>query len=134
MEKTKASYRLYLCCYTTIVSFGLLLSVPVLAQNDPKGLPFITNYRYQDYNADGVNWWAAEDDKGVMYFANSKGILIYDGQHWDLVKPPGILETRSMTKGKDGKIYVATNGDLGYLATGKKGKLEFISLKEKLPE
>ena len=134
MEKTKALYRLYLFCYTTTVSLGLLLSVPVLAQSDPKGLPFITNYRYQDYNADGVNWCATEDDKGVMYFANSKGILIYDGQYWELVRPQGNPETRSLTKGKDGKIYVATNGDIGYLAAGKKGKLEFISLKDKLPE
>ena len=134
MKKSKAFPRLYLRSHILIACLGLLFTVPIFAQNDPKGLPFITNYRYQDYNADGVNWWATEDEKGVMYFANSKGILIYDGQHWDLVKPPGILETRSMTKGKDGKIYVATNGDLGYLAPGKKGKLEFISLKEKLPE
>jgi len=102
-------------------------------EHSVKGLPFITNYRYQDYNADGVNWWAEEDDQGVMYFANALGILIYDGQHWDLVKPPGAPETRSLVKSKDGTIYVGTNGDLGYLARGKKGQLEFISLKEKLP-
>ena len=134
MKKIKAFPRLYLRSHILMACVSLLFSVPVFAQNDLKGLPFITNYRYQDYNADGVNWWAAEDDKGVMYFANSKGILIYDGQHWDLVRPPGISETRSMTKGKDGKIYVSTNGDIGYLAPGKKGKLEFVSLKDKLPE
>ncbi|MGC4036871.1 MAG: GAF domain-containing protein [Chitinophagaceae bacterium] len=99
-----------------------------------KGLPFITNYRYQDYNADGVNWWTAEDDKGVLYFANSIGILVFDGQHWELIKPPGRTETRSMAKGDDGRIYVGTSGDIGYLAAGVKGKLEFISLKHLLPE
>jgi hypothetical protein len=26
----------------------------------------------------------------------------------------------SIAKGKDGRIYVATNGDIGYLAPGKK--------------
>jgi signal transduction histidine kinase/CheY-like chemotaxis protein len=103
-------------------------------QHETKGLPFITNYRYQDYNADGVNWWAAEDDKGVMYFANSIGILVFDGQHWELIKPPGRWETRSLVKGEDGKIYVGTSGDIGYLAPGKKGKLEFISIKNSLPE
>src|SRR5678810_194009 len=84
MKKIKAFSWLYLCNYILIACFSLLFSITTLAQNDPKGLPFITNYRYQDYNADGVNWWATEDEKGVMYFANSKGILIYDGQHWDL--------------------------------------------------
>jgi len=79
MKKIKAFSRLYLRSHILIACIGLLFTVPVFAQNDPKGLPFITNYRYQDYNADGVNWWATEDEKGVMYFANSKGILIYDG-------------------------------------------------------
>jgi signal transduction histidine kinase/CheY-like chemotaxis protein len=102
--------------------------------HDTKGLPFITNYRYQDYNADGVNWWTAEDDKGVLYFANSVGILVFDGQHWELIKPPGRTETRSLVKGDDGKIYVGTSGDVGYMAPGKKGKLEFVSLKNQLPE
>src|SRR5688572_9396626 len=134
MKKIKAFYRLYLCCYILIACLGLLFSAPVFAQDDLKCLPFITNYRYQAYNADGVNWWAVDDDKGVMYVANSRGILVLEGQNWELIRPPGILETRALTIGKDGKIYVATNGDIGYLAPGKKGKLEFISLKDKLPQ
>lgn len=101
---------------------------------EQKGLPFITNYRYQDYNADGVNWWVEEDSHGVMYFANSVGILTFDGQHWGLIKPNGNLETRSLVKGLDGKIYVGTNGDLGFMDSDTKGKLQFVSLKDKLPE
>ncbi len=134
MKKIKAFSWLYLGNYIIIPCFCQLLAVASFGQHDLKGLPFITNYRYQDYNADGVNWWAAEDDKGVLYFANSRGILVYDGQHWELIRPIGVPETRAVVKGKDGKIYVATNGDIGYLAAGKKGKLEFISLKDKLPE
>jgi ligand-binding sensor domain-containing protein len=132
MQKTKAVSLLYVCNYFLLVCISLFLP-PKLPAQDQKGLPFITNYRYQDYNADGVNWSVTEDDKGILYFANTRGILIYDGQHWELVVPPGISETRSTAKGKDGKIYVATNGDIGYLAANNKGKLEFISLKEKLP-
>ena len=133
MQKIKAGFLLYLCNYIVLVCISNLLPKGLTAQNNSKGLPFITNYRYQEYNADGVNWWAAEDDKGVMYFANTKGTLVFDGQRWELVRPPGISETRAIAKGKGGKMYVATNGDIGYLAPGKKGKLEFISLKDKLP-
>lgn len=119
----------FICCIL------LINSLQSKSQTDTKkGLPFITNYRYQDFNADGVNWWAAEDNLGVMYFANSAGILVFDGQHWELVKPTGRAETRSVVKGKDGKIYVGTSGDLGFITAGKKGKPEFISLKNKLPE
>ena len=136
-QKLYGASRLLFYPIVTAFICGILLihSLTGQSQTDTKkGLPFITNYRYQDFNADGVNWWAAEDDKGVMYFANSTGILVFDGQHWELVKPSGRAETRSLVKGKDGKIYVGTSGDLGYVTAGKKGKLEFISLKNKLPE
>ena len=134
MKKIKACSRLYLCNYILIACLSQLCPAKSSAQDNFKGLPFITNYRYQEYNGDGVNWWAAEDDKGVMYFVNTKGVLVFDGQRWELVRPPGIVETRALAKGKDGRIYVATNGDIGYLGPDKKGKLEFISLKDKLPE
>ena len=135
MKKSKAFTRL-LSGYFLIAVFAQLLPLTLPAQNNPKGLPFITNYRYQDYNADGINWWAVEDDKGVMYFANGKGILVYDGQRWELIKMPGgTIGARSLVKGKDGKIYVGTEaGDVGYVTPGKNGKLEFVSLKDKIPE
>jgi signal transduction histidine kinase/DNA-binding response OmpR family regulator len=116
----------------TILLIGLSpLRISAQAQEN-KGLPFITNYRYQDYNADGVNWWAAEDDNGVMYFANNLGVLVYDGQHWEVVTPIDYTETRSLVKGRDGIIYVGTYGDFGYLEPDKIGKLKFVSLKSKL--
>ena len=136
-QKLYGAFQLLFYPIVTAFICGILLINPLTSQSQidsKKGLPFITNYRYQDFNADGVNWWAAEDDKGVMYFANNTGILVFDGQHWELVKPSGRAETRSLVKGKDGKIYVGTSGDLGYVTAGKKGKLEFISLKNKLPE
>ena len=123
----------YLVLRAQLVFILVSLFIGARAQEN-KGLPFITNYRYQDYNADGVNWWAAEDDNGVMYFANNLGVLVYDGQHWEVVRPNGYTETRCVTKGPDGKIYVGTYGDLGYLEPDNKGTLKFISLKNKLPE
>jgi signal transduction histidine kinase/CheY-like chemotaxis protein len=124
-------------CHKLMAAIALLvvLSYTAYAQtNTEKGLPFIDNYRYQDYNADGVNWWAAEDDKGLMYFANNLGVLVFDGKRWETIKVAGITETRSLAKGKDGKIYVGTNGNIGYLQPGKKGSLQFISLLDKLPQ
>jgi signal transduction histidine kinase/DNA-binding response OmpR family regulator len=131
MKKSKAFFYLLYC---VLISCFITGPVNIWSQDNPKGLPFITNYRYQDYNAGGVNWWAEEDSMGVLYFANANGIIIYDGQRWELVRPPGNDETRSLAKGKDGKIYVSTNGDIGYLTPGKKGKPEFVSLKNKIPE
>ena len=109
----------------------LQLTLKTTAQTaSEKGLPFITNYRYQDYNADGVNWCATEDNNGVMYFANQNGVLTFDGSEWELLKPGGV---RCVEKGADGKIYLGTFGNIGYMNPGKNGKLEFVSLKDKLP-
>ncbi|HLF47006.1 MAG TPA: hypothetical protein VI548_11310, partial [Chitinophagaceae bacterium] len=136
MKKFKALHWLFSInvYFILIVSLAVQLLPAGLKAQENKGLPFITNYRYQDYNAGGVNWWAAEDNKGVMYFANGQGVLVYDGQQWETVVPPGNSETRSLVKGNDGKIYVGTNGDIGYIGQGKKGRLEYISLKNKIPE
>jgi hypothetical protein len=86
MQKIKAGFPLYVCSYILLVCISNFLPNDLLAQNDPKGLPFITNYRYQDYNADGINWAAIEDNKGVMYFTNGKGLLMYDGQSWQVLR------------------------------------------------
>ncbi|MDH4297228.1 MAG: GAF domain-containing protein [Cyclobacteriaceae bacterium] len=137
-KKTEMLLRLFAlarCFFLEAFIIVLLLPVGFHAQSqENKGLPFITNYRYQDYNADGINWWAAEDDNGVMYFANNAGVLVYDGQHWEAVGPEDRTETRCVVKGEDGKIYVGTYGDFGYLEANQAGELKFISLKNRLPE
>lgn len=121
--------------FAPALTVTLMLSITGRAQTGTaKGLPFVDNYRYQDYNADGVNWWAAEDNKGLMYFANTNGVLVFDGQQWEVVNTRGRRETRSLAKGTDGKIYVGVNNDIGYLEADKKGKTQFVSLKSQLPE
>lgn len=119
------------CIACLILAFPLYL---LSQKSSPYGLPEITNYSPQDYGADGVNWWIVEDDRGFLYFANNNGILEFDGANWRLITPAERPETRSLVKGADGKIYVGTNGDIGYLKPDSRGKLEFFSIRNKLPE
>jgi len=64
--------------------FLLFLTTPVVSQ-EQVGRPLITNYRYLDYDAAPTNWWAVEDDNGIMYFANNAGGMQYDGVTWTTV-------------------------------------------------
>ena len=121
------SQGLHLCLWLATILFAF----PLSAQQQI-GRPLITNYKYQDYLADPVNWWVLEDENGIMYFANNNGVLQYDGVNWDLVDTDAL--TRSMAKDKDGVIHVGGQGDLGYLATTETGKLEYVSLVDKIPE
>ena len=112
-------------------SFLLIAIAPLLAQKQ-LGKPFITNYSYQDYDGNPVNWWALEDKDGMMYFANSTSVLQYDGVNWNIID--GNAGARCMVKDPDGTIYVGGGGDIGYLSPNKTGKIEYISLLDKVPE
>ncbi len=114
-----------------VLSLLLSVSLSTIAQNT--GRPFITNYSYQEYNAGGVNWWTEQDDRGVLYFANSRGILEFDGVNWRVIPPKENNEVRSLAKW-NGVIYVGTNGDLGYLAPDALGQMQFKSLRDRLPK
>jgi signal transduction histidine kinase/CheY-like chemotaxis protein len=66
-----------------------------------------------------------------MYFANTRGVLQFDGVNWDLIDVSGV---RSMAKDDQGVLHIGGQGDLGYLTPSETGKLEYVSLVEKIPE
>jgi len=42
------------------------------------GLPLITNYSPEEYNAGIQNWAAVRDHRGLLYMANNQGLLEFD--------------------------------------------------------
>ncbi|MDM9630357.1 response regulator [Robiginitalea aurantiaca] len=96
------------------------------------GRPLITNYKYQEYGRAPINWWATEDSNGIMYFANQGGPLQFDGVNWRHIEING--SSRSMAKDDKGTIYIGGGGDFGYLTTGAKGEVGYVSLLDKIPE
>ncbi|MGB5190344.1 response regulator [Robiginitalea sp.] len=116
--------------------FGLLgiflLSLVPLTAQEQIGRPLITNYKYQEYDAAPINWWAVEDNNGIMYFANQGGPLQFDGVNWRRIDING--SSRSMVKDDKGTIYIGGGGDFGYLTPGEKGEMEFVSLVDKIPD
>ena len=115
---------------------GLLMlfvfSSTLLLAQEQIGRPIINNYTYQDYKAGPINWWATEDDEGIMYFANGSGVLQYDGVNWELTKLDN--GARCLVKDSDGTIYVGSEGEIGYLKRDAIGKLQYSSLLDKIPE
>jgi len=117
--------------FLLICLFLILPAVQLMGQ-EQVGRPAINNYTYQEYEAGPVNWWALEDNDGIMYFANGAGVLQYDGVNWNTITMK--VSARCLTKDKDDTIFVGGEGEIGYLKADKTGKLEFISLIEKLPK
>ncbi len=97
------------------------------------GLPYIQNFSPKDYSAEIQNFTIAQDKRGLMYFGNNKGVLIYDGVSWRTVPTSNKTLARSLCL-INNKIYVGTEGDFGYLSPDTTGELKFVSLLNLIPE
>ena len=63
------------------------------------GLPLVKNYLPRDYKAHNQNWAIVKDNRGVMYFGNSSGLLEFDGYDWNLIEVPnGIVRSLAVDK------------------------------------
>lgn len=118
----------------TVISFLAILFLlsTAIAQNTI-GIPPIINYSRQAYNAGNQNWCIAQDSSGLMYFANNKGLLVFDGTSWRTYPLPGGTIVRSLAIGDSNKIYVGGQGEFGYFIPAKNGELRYTSLKEQVP-
>jgi diguanylate cyclase (GGDEF)-like protein len=98
------------------------------------GLPFIRNFDPRSYGAAAQNWSVAQDRQGVIYVGNVDGaVLTFDGARWQRIPVPNGAAVRSLALGADGRIYVGTVGNLGYLKPDASGQLAFVSLLDKIP-
>jgi signal transduction histidine kinase len=99
-----------------------------------EGLPYFTsNFTPDEYGAHHQNWAVVEDDRGVIYVANTHGVLEYDGSEWRLITVGDGAVVRSLDVDSSGRIYVGAAGEVGYLAPDSIGTMEYISLVEEVP-
>jgi len=98
------------------------------------GIPDIINYSRDIYSAGTQNRGIVQDKSGVMYFANYEGLLSFDGTYWKDYPLPNKTIVRSVAIGKDNRIYVGGQDEIGYFSPDRNGKLFYTSLKGLLTE
>ena len=108
------------------------ISGQLLAQN-PIGLSDIINYTNQAYGAGAQNWDIGQDDNGILYFGNNEGLLTYDGSYWKIFRLPNKTVVRSLEIGKDHRIYVGGQNEIGFFSPREQGSLIYTSLGSLLP-
>ena len=113
--------------FTFILS--IYLSISLYSQNET-GNPFITNYYAEDYKGHTQNFSVIQDERGLLYFANGNGIIVYDGDSWEMINIPKDLMVRDLAIDRNGLIYAASNNELGYLQPNDQGKTKYISLRD----
>ena len=97
--------------------------------------PYSLSYSGADYDASSQNWCTIKDKHGVMFFANTSGVLSFDGNNWNLIKVTANAAVKSLAiDTASNTIYVGAKGDFGILQNNEVGAYEFKSLKEMIPE
>ncbi len=100
-----------------------LLSFGLLAQE----LPPIQNFYPKDYNGENQNWAISQSAEKLIYVANSKGLLEFNGASWQLYPSPNETIMRSIKVVGD-RIYTGCFMEFGYWQKSLWGTLEYTSL------
>jgi len=111
-----------------------LISLAAAGEIKNIGTPYIRNFTKDDYRGGTQNWGAAQDGRGFMYFANNDGLLVFDGEQWQLYPMPNRSMVRSVYIDGPGDIYVGAYNDLGKMVWSENGQMTFRSLRDLIPE
>lgn len=97
------------------------------------GAPVITNFGPRDFGAGSQNWCVLQDQRGLIYIGNSRGVLEFDGVHWRLIQLSNNATALSLAVDGNNTIFVGGKGEFGYLQPNAKGSLIYNSLLPCLP-
>jgi len=88
-------------------------------------------YDKNDYKGANQSWAIVQSKQGFLYFANSAGLLEFDGSEWKLFPTSSVL--RSIVLSDDGIIYGGMQNDFGYWQEDQlTRKLTYTSLAKQL--
>ncbi|MDE3195028.1 MAG: hypothetical protein KGN84_01700 [Acidobacteriota bacterium] len=120
-----------------LASALIVVAGTLSAQNRPfsqeTGSFPLRSYSAREYGASTQNWDIAENGRGLLYVANSDGLLEFDGFSWKPIHLPN-GPARSVGIDSKGGIYVGGQGEFGVLRPGPNGEVGFASLVARVPE
>jgi hypothetical protein len=68
-----------------------------------------------------------------MYFANSDGVLQYNGVSWKLIRLPHRTSVQSIAMDREGRIMVGSDSEIGFL-TETNDSVHYTSLTRFVPD
>lgn len=94
-------------------------------------LPPIKNFYPSDYNAGNQNWAISQSVDKLIYVANNKGLLEFNGADWKLYPSPNETIMRSVIA-IDNRIYTGCYMEFGYWVKDDLGALQYTSISKKM--
>lgn len=96
--------------------------------------PYITNIYRNKYKAANKNWSVCQDEKGIMYFGNDKGLLEFDGMVWKLNRTTNGSYIKGIDVASHKTLFTGSFEDIGRWDRDISGSLRYTSFKNLLPK
>ncbi len=90
-------------------------------------LPPVAHYLPEDYEADNQNWSITQTRDNVIFIANGKGLLKFDGEQWELLGSPNNTILRSVYALED-KVYTGAYMEFGVWEKDESDHYKYKSL------
>ncbi|WP_439554868.1 triple tyrosine motif-containing protein [Dyadobacter sp.] len=127
---------------------AILVFFCIFSQVFAQETPPLVNYYSSEYKAHNQNWAISQSSEGIIYSANSDGLMEYDGASWKLYPLPDGQIVRTVLcdeitvipplAGKtkrppvqEQRIYVGGFSEFGYWLRAADGQLKYHSLSKK---
>lgn len=111
------------------ILYFLLFSPPLFAQSLSEKGSYLTiqNFAPSEYKNRPQNWDIVQDHRGVLFFANNRGVLEFDGIFWRNININD-KAVYSLAVNETGTVYVGAENEIGYLKADMSGSLHYNSL------
>ncbi|MFT3740176.1 MAG: hypothetical protein QM786_15615 [Breznakibacter sp.] len=96
--------------------------------------PSLSNFPKSLYQSGPQNWAICQQSNNWMYFANSYGLLEFDGLHWTTYPASNYSNVRAIAIDKHGRIYGGAYNEFGYYDPTPTAHLNYRSVSESLPQ
>jgi hypothetical protein len=95
--------------------------------------PIAHHFTNNDYSGGIQNWSISQNESGILFVANSYGLLEFDGVDWRTHNSSQITRMLSIHVAQNNLIYAGGQNQIGYFITDPIGRMKYISLLDKLP-
>jgi signal transduction histidine kinase len=96
------------------------------------GLPLMRVFTENETGLSSHNWDVLRHPNGLLYAANTSGLLEFDGVTWRTIPGPGGICFRLAADGQ-GRVFFGGEGGFGSLVADAEGRLRKQWLSDKLP-